>query len=182
LFTLALAACGQPAPKSEQTGQDEAGAPPPAPVHATPKLYDPISKTAEAITDTLEIVDLGQVGPNAPPRVKITLGFGHVYEADWVNTAKASADVGGEAWTALLPIPEDVTVTVYAVQSELVNAKAENGGLCKPEATSFIAIAEYKNALDEQELQMAAFKDKTWPPKAAPDLCGTFTYIAHTGK
>ena len=173
LAVFLLAACSQP----PQTNDSNSAALH-APAYATPKKYEAISRTAEAITGGLEIANGERAGENAPPRVKLTFGLGHVYEGDWVETSLASADIAGEAWTATLPVPGEAEVSVYSIASETLKPDTPNGGLCNPAKVQFLAVAAYRNAMGEDELQMAAFSDPQWPPVGAPQLCGTFTYIA----
>jgi hypothetical protein len=182
-LALALVACGpKPAPEATTSSADApAGATSLAAPADVPGFYDPVSKTAESVTDTLELADIAKPAPEAAQRLKLVSGLGLVYELHLVDTAPASADIGAEAWTALLPVPDDAPVSVYAVDAEDVSAKAPNGGFCSPDRATFLALAQFTNAMGEKELQIAAFKDTVWPPRDTPPaLCGAFGYVEHT--
>jgi hypothetical protein len=177
LSVLALCACN-PAPTADQLGQDEQAAVDEATGAAAPRLYDPMSKTAEAFTGTLEFTDEPRPGPNATPRMKIIAGMNHVWEISFVESVKAGDAVGGQQWIAFLPAAVDAQVNVYSVESETIDSGAVNGGLCAPQATSFMAFTEAQDEAGDTKMTMAAFKDKTWPPQEgqSAQLCGTFTY------
>jgi hypothetical protein len=175
LVALTLAACG---PSSEQFGQDDPDAPPVAAPSSAPRLYDPLSKTADAFTGALEITELPRPGPNATEQIKITAGMGHVWEAEFIGTAMLSDKVGNATWASLFPTAEKAPVTIYSINKETIKPDMLNGGPC--EKTGFFAITEYTGVSGEGEMQLAAFSGDAWPPAADkdPPLCGTFSYLA----
>jgi hypothetical protein len=176
-IVFALGACNRP-PSSEGLEQDEQPTLENASAVAAPRLYDPMSKTAEAFTGSLEFTDLPQVGPNEAPKIKIIAGLGHVWEISWVGQQAASEAIGGQQWLSFLPAAEGAQVNIYSVDAESINAQAPNGGLCAPDATGFMAFTEAPNATGDTQLTIAAFKDKAWPPQNGrpAQLCGTFSY------
>lgn len=171
---LALNACGP----STDTGQDEAGAPDVVAPSSAPRLYDPLSKTAEAFTGALEITERPRPGPNATEQIRITASLGHVWDAEFIGTAMLSDKVGNTTWSALFPTAEKAPVTIYSVNNETIKPDTLNGGPC--EKTGFFAVTEYIGVSGEGEMQLAAFSGDTWPPAADKDapLCGTFSYLA----
>ncbi len=177
LCALALAACGRAA---QHTGTDEPGAPaPPPPSIAAPRVFDPLSKTAEAFTGTLEITELSRPGPNATPRFKIVSGMGHSWEIEYIDKATTTDKAGSTMWRTLMP--NSSAVNIYSVSAETIKPGTPNGGLCGDEKTAFIALSESESETGDGELEMAAFSGATWPPIADrdPPLCGTFGYLAH---
>ncbi len=175
LVALALAACG---PSVEQLGQDDPGAPPVAAPSSAPRLYDPLSKTADAFTGALDITELPRPGANATEQIRITAGMGHVWEAEFIGTAMLSDKAGNATWSSLFPTAENAPVTIYAVNQETIKLGTLNGGPC--DKTGFFAITEYTGVSGEGEMQLAAFSGDAWPPAADkdPPLCGTFSYLA----
>jgi hypothetical protein len=167
-----LAACG---PNADQSGQDEPRAPQ-ASTESAPRAYDAISKTAEAFSGALRISEVSPTGPNDAPSLKLITATGHVYETDFVSAAGPNDQVGITPWTNMMTVPQDARIEVHAVQSELVNPQAANGGWCAPGKTHFIALATYKDGAGQDSLQIAAFSDEKWPPDRAPALCGTFLF------
>jgi hypothetical protein len=162
LACIALAACGPKAPGETGASGARDGE------HA-PRHYEAISKTAEAFTGALDVTDI------APAAIRIVADSGHVYEARLVSAGRGGDKVGVTAWTSIMPIPEDAAIALDSVTSELVNAKAANGGWCSPEKTRFLALASYEEG-GAHMMQIAAFSDDAWPPARTPQLCGTFTY------
>jgi hypothetical protein len=175
LAALALAACG---PSPDQTGADEPGAPGPPPPSAAPRLFEPLSKTAEAFTGTLELTELPRPGPNATQRFNIVSGMGHTWEIESIDKATTTDKVGSTMWRTLMPNSSDVNI--YAVNEEHIKPGTPNGGLCGDDKTAFLALAESESQTGEGELEIAAFTGAAWPPTADrdPPLCGTFGYIA----
>jgi hypothetical protein len=130
--------------------------------------YAPASKTAEAITD--EIAFQGDT---------IQFGFGHTYE-----TAPASmirqGDATGAGLTEVLTVPAGTYVEIRRVTSELVNPRAEKGGLCRPDAARWLVFAAVRDAEQTtRQVAMAAYKGEAAPTSATAerDLCGTFNYV-----
>jgi hypothetical protein len=175
LCALSLAACGQ---SSDQTGADEPGAPGPPPPSTSPRLFDPVSKTAAAFTGTLEITELPRPGANAAPHLKIVSGIGHSWEIDYIDGATTTDKVGSTMWRTLMPNSSEVKI--YSVSAETIKPGTPNGGPCSPDKTAFLALAESESQTGEGELEVAAFSGASWPPTADrdPPLCGTFGYIA----
>ncbi len=175
----ALLACGPRAGEPPPAGPpQEASAPAPAPEAARgPTLsYDAVSKTAESFTGALTVETLA--GSAAGEPAKIIAARGQTYDLSLVATAAASQDIAGQAWTAILPVPDAARVSVHKVRLETAVPNTPNGGLCAPETTHFLALATFSNTFGAKEMQIAAFSGKTWPP--APDalnLCGSFTYV-----
>jgi hypothetical protein len=158
-------AASAPAPsaEAEQQAALERGE-----IHEPPPLFDsvyaPASKTAESITDTLS------VGGN-----EIEFGFGHTYTTEPVRMA-TGPEIAAFRRTA------STSATVFEVRKvteELVNPRAENGGLCSPDAATFIVLGA---VLDSEgfthEVAMLAYKGEDAPTAVAAErnLCGTFLY------
>jgi hypothetical protein len=176
----ALLACGCGPRAKAPDGADASGAGAAAHAAHPPRLYDAISKTAMSFTGNIEITDVDPVGPNAPPALKIIADLGHIYETDLIANQRASDKVGITPWASMMPLPEDADVAVESVTSELVNAKAPNGGFCAPDKTTTLAIATYKEEDSPDKMVIGAFSDPVWPPQGrAPHLCGTFAYEVH---
>jgi hypothetical protein len=138
-------------------------------IHEPPPLFDsvyaPASKTAESITDTLS------VGGD-----EIQFGFGHTYTTEAVRMA-SDAEIAAYRRTASLDRAS--LFEVRKVTQELVNPRAQNGGLCSPEATTFILLGAVLDAEGHtDEVAMLAYKGKDAPTAGAAerDLCGTFLY------
>lgn len=171
---LAVSACNRPPPAAD-VGQD--AEPTLDSAVSAPRVYEPMSKTAEAITGPLEFTEIWNANPGVP-RMKVIAGLGHTWEISFAQTIPASAMIGPRPWLSFMPIAADAIVSVFAVDNETIQAKTVNGGPCGPEGTRFMAFNEGPAAGGGTQMTMAAFKDKIWPPihGAAPQLCGTFTY------
>jgi hypothetical protein len=142
-------------------------------------MFEPMSKTAEAFTGALEITELPRPGPNATQRFKIVSGMGHSWEIEYIDQAATTDKAGSTMWRTLMP--NSSAVNIYSVNEEIIKPGTPNGGLCGPEKTGFLALAESEShAGDGGELEIAAFSGTSWPPIADrdPPLCGTFGYIA----
>jgi hypothetical protein len=134
--------------------------------------FAPYSNTAISITDTVTF------NPDA-----ILFGVGHVYETELVRFLKgnellASMEGAGTA-ASLLGLPETGAYELRKVTAELVNAKAKNGGLCNPEATTFILLgADYPVEGGTKDIALASFQgtEAPGPTTAELKLCGTFRY------
>lgn len=129
--------------------------------------YAPVSKTAQAITDEI-----------AFEADTIQFGFGHTYETAPESMIR-QGDAAGRGFTDALSVPAGTYVEVRKVASELVNPRAENGGLCKPDATTWIVLAAVRNPDGvTRDVSMAAYKGQAAPTPATAerDLCGTFSY------
>lgn len=183
----AASACGgeDAAPSSAVTAGGEAAtqvatepAATPAPAAAAPGgaherapmfdgTYAPVSKTAMAITDEI-----------AFENDTLQFGFGHTYETAPEGMI-VQGGAAGRGFTEVLAVPAGTYVEIRRVTSELVNARAENGGLCKPEAAKWIVLAAVRDGQDvTRDVAMAAYKGGAAPSPAAADreLCGTFSY------
>jgi len=130
--------------------------------------YAPMSKTAASITD--EIVFENDT---------IQFGFGHTYETAAESMIR-QGDPAGRGFTEVLTVPAGTYIEIRKVTSELVNPRAENGGLCKPDETRWLVFAAVRDAQDTtKQVAMAAYKGEAapTPATAAQDLCGTFNYV-----
>jgi hypothetical protein len=128
-------------------------------------VYQPVSTTARSITDTLEVAG-----------DEIQLGFGHVYRTEAVRMAPA-ADIA--AFARVASAQGATAFEVRKVTEELVNARAVNGGLCRPEATTFIVLGAAPDADGvTQAVSMLAYQGAAAPTAATVErgLCGTFLY------
>lgn len=129
--------------------------------------YAPVSKTAMSITD--EIAFEGDT---------IQFGFGHTYETEPRSMIR-QGDPAGAGLARVLGVPVGTYVEIRKVTSELVNPRAENGGLCSPDAATWLVLAAVRDAEQvTRDVAMAAYKGETAPTPAAAeaDLCGTFSY------
>jgi hypothetical protein len=194
---LALAAC-QPksdvakaidAKAKEQAGARAEAASPLAPAGESKLVsnavsFDPLSKTAEAVTGALSLTILPPSTPDAAPMTRMTASNGTVYETALVPGGAENA--AGVDWSSIFSTkisfeptaPADVpSVDLHAVKSETIAPKAPNGGFCGKEKTGFIAMA-IPITLPGGGLAMsiAAFKGDAWPPKDPTALCGVYTY------
>jgi hypothetical protein len=155
------------ASEAEQQGALERGE-----IHEAAPMFDgayaPMSKTAESITDEI-----------AFENDTIQFGFGHTYETTAESMIRQD-DATGMGFTEVLTVPAGTYIEIRKVTSELVNPRAENGGLCKPEAARWLVFAAVRDADDTtKQVAMAAYKGAAAPTPATAerDLCGTFTYV-----
>lgn len=130
--------------------------------------YAPVSKTAQSITDELVFEN-----------DTIQFGFGHTYETAPESMIR-QGDPAGRGFAEVLTVPAGTYVEIRKVTSELVNPRAENGGLCRPDETRWLVLAAVRDAQDTTgQVAMAAYKGAAAPTAATAerDLCGTFTYV-----
>jgi hypothetical protein len=178
---LVLGAC-QPAaaPTSEETGQDDPGAPFTPALVGPPMRYDAYSKTAMSFTPGgLTLTPTPQTGPNMPSGAVFAFGNGIRYETTLMPGAAMEGDPAKQPnWRSLFvdlsgaPI-EPMKVDVYAVDAETVPPGTPNGGFC--DKTSFLATYTVVSP-GAEDITLAAFSGEQWPPKDETALCGTFTY------
>jgi hypothetical protein len=129
--------------------------------------YVPVSRTAESITDDITFEN-----------DTIQFGFGHTYETTPESMIR-QGDAAGRGFTEALSVPAGAYIEIRKVTSELVNARAVNGGLCRPDETRWLVFAAVRDDQDvTDQVAMAAYKGVSAPTPAAADreLCGTFTY------
>lgn len=129
--------------------------------------YAPLSRTAESITDELAFED-----------DTLQFGLGHTYETRPVSIIQAG-DEAGRGFTEVLSAPVGTYLEIRQVTAELVNPRAPNGGLCRPDATRWIVLAAVRDGNDTTAtVAMAAYKGQAAPTSATAetDLCGAFTY------
>jgi hypothetical protein len=172
---MAITACqpaAPPPPASEP-------APPPAPAAAAPAAslftgaFEASSNAAAAITGDLTI-----------DGATLQFGLGHVYQTEVVGAFGAKdafSTTDKSTPTDVLAFQDDPTnvLELRKVTSELVNAKAENGGLCTPDATTYLLLSSRKNAAGAaDDIQIAAFSgaQAPGPTATASKLCGTLRY------
>lgn len=149
---------------------------PPAPaaiaqIHEDAPVFDgnflAVSKTAESITGNISF-DAGV----------IRFDLGHVYETAPVKLVEG-ADSEAAAKLFSLGDRADMKYELRRVTNESVNAQAPNGGLCKPEATTFILLGgAYAPEVGSTAVFIAAYTGKDEPGPSAKDskLCGTYMY------
>ena len=189
---LALSACGpSPADKEaaeakqrEEMGQDDPSMPfdpqPPGP----PRTYEAMSKTAMSFTPgALTLTPTAQKSENLPPGAVFAFGNGYTLET---TEEPGGAEMGpsGRAadWQSIFVDPSGAQIDVmainmYSVDKETIPPGAPNGGFCK--STDFLATYVVKSP-GAEDLTIAAFETKVWPPADEKALCGTFTYsIVH---
>jgi hypothetical protein len=73
-------------------------------------------------------------------------------------------------------------VFVYMVVEELRSASAANGGLCRAEKATHVAVSEFVDGAGQWALRVASFKGPTPPGPAAtgdPSLCAIFNYVVN---
>lgn len=141
----------------------------PAPVFEG--TYAPMSRTAESITD--ELAFEGDT---------IQFGFGHTYVTEPESMIR-QGDVAGRGLAEALSVAPGTYMEIRRVTSELVNARAENGGLCRPDATRWLVFAAIRDGNETaQQVALAAYKGEACPTSATAerDLCGTFNYTRPT--
>jgi hypothetical protein len=170
--------------KVEPAAPDAVGAPPPMVSKAV--SFDPLSKTAEAVTGALSLSVLPPPAPDAAPMTRMQASNGTVYETELVPGGAENAK--SIDWSTVFSTkisfeptaPVDVpSVDLHAVKTETVAAKAPNGGFCGKEKTSFIAMAiPITMPGGGVAMSIAAFKGDAWPPKDEAALCGVYTYNA----
>jgi hypothetical protein len=156
----------EPAPSPDEA---EAQAHEPQPVFEG--TYAPMSRTAEAITDELEFQ--GDT---------LQFGFGHTYETEPSSMIRQGS-AAGRGFTETLSVAPGTYLEIRKVTSELVNPRAENGGLCRPEATRWLVFAAIRDGNETaQQVAMAAYKGAAAPTSASAqrNLCGTFNYTRPT--
>lgn len=148
--------------------------------------FDPMSKTAEAVTGALSLALLPAPTPDGAPMTRMTASNGSVYETELVPGGAENAK--NLDWSSIFSTkisfepnaPVDVpSVDLHAVKSEMVTPKAPNGGFCGKEKTSYLAMAiPITMPGGALAMSIAAFKGDAWPPKDETALCGVYTYNA----
>jgi hypothetical protein len=121
--------------------------------------FVPVSNTATAIT--------GDVGISVDG---LLFGVGHVYA-----TGPAQAVSATDLPDGLFPgLAGAATYTLRQVSEELVNTQAPNGGLCRPETTTWLLLG---HDAATGTLALAAFSSAD-APGADSSPCGMFSYAA----
>ena len=143
------------------TGPSETHEPPPM----FEGTYAPLSKTAQSITDEIEF-----------DGDRLLFGFGHVYGTE---PAGPAGDADAAAFAEAASAPAATRFEVRRVTEELVNARADNGGLCSPDAATFLVVGAVPDpGGSTRDVVMLAYKGAQAPAAASAeqDLCGTFLY------
>lgn len=160
---------GSDRPPSASTPSNTA--PPPSP-NDEPMLagsYEATSRTAMSITG-----DVRLTGDT------VTFSLGSTYRTRLVTRVSASEEyaAGAGPWADLLNVAPHQRVELRAVVEERVNAKALNGGLCRPAAVTYLALVASPDSSGAPALMLSAFRDAAPPgPKGTADsLCGTFMF------
>ncbi|MBI1359132.1 MAG: hypothetical protein GC155_02485 [Alphaproteobacteria bacterium] len=185
---LALAAC-QPAakaPAAEATKDAPAAAAAdvPTPVAVKPVSFDPLSKTAEAVTGAVSLTSTGE-GSDGQPTMKLETSNGSVYKTslrpagaqeataiDWSKIFNTKIDFDPQA-------PADIpSVDLHIVTGETISTSAPNGGFCGKDKTYAFAMAIPISTPTGVMMSIAAFKGDAWPPKDESALCGVYNYNA----
>jgi hypothetical protein len=173
----------KPAADATAPKPDADAAPPATPIAVKPVSFDPLSKTAEAVTGALSLSVLPQPGPKGGPATRMEASNGTVYETELIPRGAEEATTVD--WSALFGTkisfepnaPADIpSVDLHAISAETVSAKAPNGGFCGKEKTRYIAMAVPITTPTGITMSIAAFKGEAWPPTATTALCGVYTY------
>jgi hypothetical protein len=118
-----------------------------------------VSNTATSITGNVDVSADG-----------LLFDVGHVYATGPGRTLSLA-----ELPVDLFPgLAATASYTLRQVTDELVNAQAPNGGLCRPEATTWLVLG---HDAASGTLAVAAFTGAEAPAVAASP-CGTFSYAA----
>lgn len=164
------------------------GRTPPAPTAGVPAPTPPPSPVPRLLSGSFDAVSttaMGITGDLALTPSTLTFSQGLAYETLPAASVQASAvfTKSGARWAELLAVDAATTIEVRAVAQERVEAHAPHGGLCRPDKTSFIALASSDANTSAATptagaLKMAAFKSLVKPGAEASenDLCGTFMY------
>lgn len=191
LTALGLAACERQAgevavdaetaaTEAEEFGMDDPDAPFDPDPAMTSVTFEPMSRTAEAFTGAITLESQPRVGPNAPPRMKLTTATGLTY----ITELSPGAEQQGVDWGILFNAPIDVSsrtsmtsVDLHIVQEETGTANAPNGGLCGATPVFAIAMATPIDGPGGSYVGLAAFSGSQWPPTEEAALCGIYNYL-----
>ncbi len=184
LAALLAAACGQnlqtAEPTPEELGMDDPDAPGEPDPQRNAVTFEPMSNTAQAFTGAITLEALPRVGPNAPPRMKLTGANGLTY----VTELAPGMEQEGVDWSVLFGAPIDVTsrnnitsVDIHFVDEETAPASAVNGGFCGRTPTYAIAMATPIEGAGGSYVGIAAFSGQQWPPADETALCGIYNYL-----
>ncbi len=153
-------------------------------VAVKPVSFDPLSKTAEAITGAVSLTSTGE-GADGQPTMKLETSNGSVYttslrpggaqeakDIDWTSIFNTKIDFDPKA-------PADIpSVDLHIVTAETISTSAPNGGFCGKDKTYAFAMAIPITTPTGMMMSIAAFKGDAWPPKDESALCGVYNYNA----
>lgn len=112
----------------------------------------------------------------------LVLAFANGVTVRLESMGKSSADAriapGATSFGEALGASAEAVVSLYRVLKEDVERVAPEGGLCRREPTTYVAIVEYVDGSGDWTFRTASFAGEEPGPAAVADprLCGVFAY------